>query len=203
MRFLSVLGIIFYTSIVFFIGGMLIIFALNWLPLHESLSELMLYLPLSLNSRLIIGLVGILLIVISVSFAQVILGKMQQERTIAFANPQGQVTISLAAVEDLIKRLTRGMPEIKEIRPDVIATKKGIRVDMRLILASEVNIPELTSRLQETVKAKVQDTLGIEEQIIVRIHVAKIISTEDKDKKKKESDREEQHPIPFGGYGRT
>lgn len=203
MRFLSVLGIIFYTSIVFFIGGMLIIFALNWLPLHESLSELMLYLPLSLNSRLIIGLVGILLIVISVSFAQVILGKMQQERTIAFANPQGQVTISLAAVEDLIKRLTRGMPEIKEIRPDVIATKKGIRVDMRLILASEVNIPELTSRLQETVKSKVQDTLGIEEQIIVRIHVAKIISTEDKDKKKKESDREEQHPIPFGGYGRT
>ena len=203
MRFLSVLGIIFYTSIVFFIGGMLIIFALNWLPLHESLSELMLYLPLSLNSRLIIGLVGILLIVISVSFAQVILGKMQQERTIAFANPQGQVTISLAAVEDLIKRLTRGMPEIKEIRPDVIATKKGIRVDMRLILASEVNIPELTSRLQETVKSKVQDTLGIEEQIIVRIHVAKIISTEDKDKKKKESDREEQHPIPFGGYGRV
>ena len=203
MRFLSVLGIIFYTSIVFFIGGMLIIFALNWLPLHESLNELMLYLPLSLNSRLIIGLVGILLIVISVSFAQVILGKMQQERTIAFANPQGQVTISLAAVEDLIKRLTRGMPEIKEIRPDVIATKKGIRVDMRLILASEVNIPELTSRLQETVKAKVQDTLGIEEQIIVRIHVAKIISTEDKDKKKKEIDRDEQHPIPFGGYGRV
>jgi uncharacterized alkaline shock family protein YloU len=203
MRFLTVLGIVFYTSIVFFIGGMLIIFAFNLFPLHETLNELALYLPLSFNSRLIMGLVGLLLIVISVSFAQIILGRMQQERTIAFSNPQGQVTISLSAVEDLIKRLVRGMPEIKEIRPDVIATKKGIRVDMRLILASEVNIPELTSRLQETVKAKVQDTLGIEEQIIVRIHVAKIISSEDKDRKKKESARDEERPIPFGGYGRV
>ena len=203
MRFLTVIGIVFYTSIVFFIGGMLILFALDFFPLQETISELILYLPLSINSRLIVGLVGLLLIVISISFAQLILGKIQQERTIAFANPQGQVTISLSAVEDLIKRLTRGMSEIKEIRPDVIATKKGIRVDMRLILASEVNIPELTSRLQEIVKSKVQDTLGIEDQIIVRIHVAKIIAAEDRERRKKESEKEEQHPIPFGGYGRT
>ena len=74
---------------------------------------------------------------------------------------------------------------------------------MRLILASEVNIPELTSRLQEIVKSKVQDTLGIEDQIIVRIHVAKIIAAEDRERRKKESEKEEQHPIPFGGYGRT
>ena len=125
MRFLTVIGIVFYTSIVFFIGGMLILFALDFFPLQETISELILYLPLSINSRLIVGLVGLLLIVISISFAQLILGKIQQERTIAFANPQGQVTISLSAVEDLIKRLTRGMSEIKEIRPDVIATKKA------------------------------------------------------------------------------
>jgi uncharacterized alkaline shock family protein YloU len=205
MRFLTVAGIVFYTSIVFFIGGILIIFSFNYLPIKDSISTLTQYLPLNFNSRIIVGLTGLLLIIISYSFAQLILGKMQQEKTIAFANPQGQVTISLSAVEDLIKRLIRTMPEIKEIRPDVIASKKGIEVDLRLILASEVNIPELTSRLQEIIKNKIQETLGIEEQILVKIHVAKIISAEEKerDRKRKETDKEEPRSIPYSGYGRV
>ncbi len=205
MRFLTITGIVFYTSIVFFIGGILIIFSLNWLPVQDSLNSLMQYLPLTFNSRVIVGLTGILLIIISYSFAQLILGKMQQEKTIAFANPQGQVTISLSAVEDLIKRLVRSMPDIKEIRPDVIASKKGIEVDLRLILASEVNIPDLTTRLQELIKSKIQETLGIEEQILVKIHVAKIISAEEKerDRKKKDIEKDEPRSIPYSGYGRA
>ncbi|MDD4908516.1 MAG: alkaline shock response membrane anchor protein AmaP [Candidatus Omnitrophica bacterium] len=203
MRFLTIAGIVFYTSIVFFIGGILIIFSFNYLPIQDAINALTQYLPLTLNSRVIVGLTGLLLIIISYSFAQLILGKMQQEKTIAFANPQGQVTISLSAVEDLIKRLVRGMPEIKEIRPDVIAGKKGIAVDLRLILASEVNIPDLTSRLQDTIKNKIQETLGIEEEIFVKIHVAKIISTEEKDRKRKETDKEEPRSIPYSGYGRV
>jgi uncharacterized alkaline shock family protein YloU len=144
-------------------------------------------------------LTGVLLIFISISFAQLILGKIQRERTIAFANPSGQVTIALSAVEDLITRLLRPIPEIKEVRPDVIAGKRGIEIDLRLVLRSEANIPELTMQLQETVKNKVQELLGIEEQIMVRIHVAKIISLEEKEKKKKELEKEEPS-VPFSGY---
>ncbi len=45
-----------------------------------------------------------------------------------------QYTIALSAIEDLIKRLAGIIPEIKELRPDVIATKKGIIVDIRVVL---------------------------------------------------------------------
>ena len=93
------------------------------------------------------------------------------------------------------------MPEIKELRPDVIATKKGIIVDLRLVLKSEANIPELTGRLQDITRSKLQEVLGIEEQIIIKIHVTKIISPEEKDKRKRDLEKEEA-AIPFGGYGR-
>ena len=201
MRFFTVLGVFFYTTALLIIACALIVFALNWLPVRE-IATFLSYVQFDPNSRLITGLIGALLILMSISFAQLILGKLQRERTIAFTNPTGQVTISLSAVEDLIRRVTAGISEIKEIRPDVIAGKKGIEVNLRLVLRSETNIPDLTSRLQDLVKSKVQEILGIEEQVVVRIHVAKITSYEDKEKKKREPEREGP-VIPFGGYGKV
>lgn len=199
MRIFTVLGIFFYTTVLSLIGGMLIMFSLNWLPVQDIAGWLG-YLQINPQARFVLGLTGLLLILISISLAQLILGKLQRERTIAFANPSGQVTISLSAVEDLIVRLIRPIPEIKEVRPDVIAGKRGIEIDLRVVLKSEVNIPDLTIHLQELVKNKVQEILGIEEQIIVRIHVLKIVSLEDKERKKKETEKEEAPTVPFSGY---
>ncbi|MBN1912930.1 MAG: alkaline shock response membrane anchor protein AmaP [Candidatus Omnitrophica bacterium] len=202
MRIFTVLGIIFYATVIILIGVSLIIFSLNLLG-PQDIKNACDYLQCNTNSRIMLGLSGFLLILISFSFAQLILGRFQREKTIAFNTSSGEVTIALSAVEDLIKRLGKIIPEIKELRPDVIATKKGIMVDLRVVLGSEASIPELTARLQELAKSKIQEVLGIEEQIIVKIHVAKITTFEERDKKKKESDKEEGGSIPYSGYGRA
>jgi len=84
-----------------------------------------------------------------------------------------------------------------------VANKKGIIVDMRIILRSEANIPELTSRLQEITKSKIQEILGLEEQVIIRIHVAKISHDERDSRKRKEFEKDDVSAIPFSGYGRV
>ena len=201
MRIFTVLGILFYAVVLILIGMILIIFSVNLLQ-PQDINNLLAYIQYSINSRIIVGLSGLLLIVISFSFAQLILGRFQRERTIAFTTASGEVTIALSAVEDLIKRLAGVIPEIKELRPGVIATKKGIIVDIRVVLKSEANIPDLTSRLQEITRSKIQEILGLEEQIIIKIHVVKIISIHDTDRKRKELEKEEP-TIPFSGYGRA
>ena len=177
MRFFTTLGIIFYAAVIIIIGVALVVFSFNLLLLQD-INNLLIYAQSNQNSRIIIGLSGALLILISFSFAQVILGKFQREKTIAFATSSGQVTISLSAVEDLIRRLTGIIPEVKELRPNVVANKKGIIVDMRVVLRSEASIPELTSRLQDIIKSKIQEVFGLDEQIIIKIHVAKIAHDE-------------------------
>jgi len=201
MRIFTVLGILFYAVVLILIGVVMIAFSLNLLQ-PQDINNLLGYIQYSFNSRIMVGLSGVLLILISFSFAQLILGRFQREKTIAFTTSSGEVTIALSAVEDLIKRVAGIIPEIKELKPDVIATKKGIIVDIRLVLKSEANIPDLTARLQEITRSKIQEILGIEEQIIIRIHVAKIASAQESDKKRKEIEKEEP-PIPFGGYGRV
>ena len=202
MRFFTVLGIMFYAAVIILIGLALIVFSLNLL-LPQDINSLLIFAQSSRNSRIIIGLSGVLLILISISFAQIILGRFQREKTIAFATSSGEVTISLSAVEDLIRRLAGIIPEVKELRPNVVANKKGILVDMRVVLRSEANIPELTSRLQDITKSKIQEVLGLEEQIIIRIHVAKIVHDEKDSRKKNDFEKEDYSTIPFGGYGRS
>jgi len=201
MRAFTVFGILFYAVVIILIGFTFIVFSVN-LILPQDISNLLIYLQTSLNSRIIVGLSGVLLILVSFSFAQLILGRFQREKTIAFTTSSGEVTIALSAVEDLIRRLSGIIPEIRELRPDVIATKKGLIVDLRVVLKSEANIPELTSRLQEITRSKIQEVLGIEEQIIIKIHVAKIINPEEKERKRREPEKEDS-AIPFSGYGRV
>jgi len=190
-------------SLVFIAFGILIIcFSLHLITPQNILDFLIeTYNSSFLYSRIAVLLTGVLIILVSVSFVQSVLGKFQKEKTIAFTTSQGQVTISLSAVEDLIKRLTASMFDIKDVRPDVIATKRGLEISLRIVLRSEVNIPDLTMHLQELVRTKIQEVLGIEEPISVKIHVAKITYSEEK--RKKEEKREETEPIiPFAGYGR-
>jgi len=205
MRFFNSLGIVFYATVLIIIGAGLIVYSFNLLQ-PAQISDVLVYLQSGLNTRLIVGLSGLLLILISFSFAQLILGRFQSEKTIAFTTPSGEVTVALSAVEDLIRRIAALLPEIRELRPDVIAGKKGLMVDLRVILKSEANIPELTARLQDLTKSKIQSALGIEEQINIRIHIAKIITSEEKDKKRKSQSgaepMERQAGLPYGGYGR-
>ena len=201
MRIFTVLGIFFYALVIILAGLTLIIFSFNLLQ-PQDITNLLTLAQSSANSRIVTGLSGLLLILISLSFAQLILGRLQREKTIAFTTASGEVTIALSAVEDLIRRLVGIIPEIKELRPDVIATKKGILVDLRVVLKKEANIPELTSRLQDLTKSKIQEVLGIEEQIAVKIHVAKIAAADERDKKRKEFEKDEP-VVPFSGYGRV
>ena len=183
MRILTVLGILFYAAVIILAGIILVAFSLNLLQ-PQYINNLFDYLQSSPNSRIFTGLAGAILILVSFSFARIILGRLQREKNIAFDTASGEVTIALSAVEDLIRRLTGVIPEIKEI------------------LKKEANIPELTSRLQNITKSKIQEVLGVEDQITVKIHIAKIIALDEKDRNKKDIEKEEP-AVPFRGYGRV
>ncbi len=201
MRILTILGVIFYASVLILVGTIIIAFSLNFLQIQD-INNLLVYLQASFNTRAVLSLSGVLLILISFSFANLILGRFQREKTIAFNTPAGPVTIALSAVEDLIKRMGHIIPQIKELRPNVVAKKNKIEADLRVILKSEANIPELTSQLQEITRVKIQEVLGVEEQIIIRIHIAKIAASEEREKKRKDFGKDEP-AIPFGSFGRV
>lgn len=194
MNFLRGLTLFFYTLVFLLVGGLFIIVATNIIPLNYLIDMVgMIY--TSTDVRLILGITGGLLIFISIMVVQIAVGVIQKEKTIAFENPDGQVTISLSAIEDFIKRAMKQLPEVKESRPNVKAGKKGITIVNKVVLFSDINIPETTEKIQNIVKSRVQDMLGVEEPVQIQVNVIKIVHKEDRSKDNK---REDKTP-PFRG----
>lgn len=188
MRFIGGLTLFFYTLVFFLVGGLFIVVATNIIPLNYIIDTLN-TIYLNRDVRLILGLTGGLLIFISIMVVQITVGVIQKEKTIAFENPDGQVTISLTAIEDFIKRSMKQLPEVKESRPSVRASKKGITIINKVVLFSDTNIPELTEKIQGIVKSRVQDMLGVDEPVEIRVNVTKIAHKEDKGRDTKKEDK--------------
>ncbi len=196
MKILTKLVIYCYTIVLFLIGVLLIGFALGKVNAYEL--GILLQGFDAINVRLATGLVGALIILIGFVFSQIMFSRMKREKTIAFQTPSGEVLVALNAVEDLIRKLTGDIEGIKEARPNVIASKKGIEINLRLALNADVHIPEFTGKIQDLIKEKIQEILGIDEAIIVKIFVTKIAIKEGHKKKKED----EETTVPFRGYKR-
>jgi uncharacterized alkaline shock family protein YloU len=183
MRFVDGLTLFFYTIVFLLLGGFLIAISLNLVP-QETIVETLNTFYTAQNVRLIMGVTGLVIIFINAMVIQITMGKIKRERTIAFENPDGQVTISLTAIEDFIKRAIKQLPEVKELKPFVRASKKGISIVNRCTLFSDVNIPETTEKIQNIVKLRVQEMLGVEDPINIKVHVVKISHKEEPNKDK-------------------
>jgi len=200
MRFLRSLVTVVYTLILIAIGAGLVLLALNLFS-PEDITSTLNGIQADPSARLILGIAGAIFILAGLLIANINLGRIQMEKTIAFENPEGQVTVSLSAIEDFVKKSVRQLSEVKELRSRITANKKGINIVCRATIYDDSNIPETTERIQAIVKSKVHDMLGVEETINIKINVVNISSKGKGEKTKpvKEYPDETSRRMPFTG----
>ena len=197
MWLLTRIAIVFYIFIIWTTGMVVMLLVSHVLDV-QTIQRLLSMVYFDSQSGVIAGICAAGIMLMSVVLAKLIYGSRQMERTIAFENTTGGVTVSLTALEDLIKRLIVQMPELKEIRPYMIANRKGLEVDIKLVLRHETNIPDLTTRFQDLVRRKIEEAVGMEGKINIRVHVIKISLEDIKLKNKDEFQVPSQ--APFHGY---
>ena len=195
MKILTGIIIFFYTLLFVAVGSLIISFALGYIT-PQTIIDLFGHIPSDFNIRMLIGLTGAAIIVISLAIMQLAFGTSRQEKSITIDNQNGQVTVSLSAIEDFVKRLGREFKEIQELRPSVKTTKSNLIITCKVYLLQNLSIPEITRDIQETVKTRVNKLLGNAEDIMVKIDVVKIVE-KDKNAQKKGQDEELSAPFQY------
>ncbi|GAH23771.1 unnamed protein product [marine sediment metagenome] len=75
----------------------------------------------------------------------------------------GEIKISIGSIKRLALKVIKGMGEITETRSEVNILKSGgINIDLHLFVKQDVNIPELSEKIQRKVKEYILETSGIE-----------------------------------------
>ncbi len=151
--------------------------------------------PADFPLRWITALVGLLLILLCLRYMQASFRRLRRNKSIIFKSDEGKVSITLVAIEDMLKKMLEAKTEVSRIKPKVILRKKGIEVAARGVLTAEVNLVEFTKEIQEQVREKVHTLLGEDKQVQVNLEIRKIALS------KKDLLTEEKEPeVPFRNY---
>ena len=174
MRFLSALLRLLGVLLILFVGVLFLALSLRLLRIEE-ISGILTFLYTSQNVRLFLGVTGGTILITTILLSRIIVQQFQKERTIAFRNPDGEVTVALEAIEDFIRRLGNDFNGVREIKPTIKATRSGIQIKIYATLWADTHIPETTEGLQGIIQSHIHDILGVEEPITIHVHVRKVI----------------------------
>ncbi len=121
----------------------------------------------------------------------------RRRRQITFQNPDGEVTISIAAIEEYIHRVAKEIAGISNVRSRVSFGRKGINIVSEVTIDAGSNIPKLTEEIQAEIKGKVKTMLGVEEQIHMVMRVNKITGRLPFSAEQPEEGVGAPHEVPF------
>lgn len=155
------------------LGSLLILVALHVLSVEDAVFKVQ-ELYGSPAKSLQTGVVGLLFISIGLIFSKTLLKKGRDSDAIIFHGESGPMFVSIKAIEDLVKKVLKKNPLVKDWRIKTIIHGKNLEIKIRLILWSGGSIPQLLAELQDDVSDRVRKILGPENQLEVVCDVQKI-----------------------------
>ncbi len=146
------------------------------------------------SSRMTILLIGIVLLLCVFRYIQTSFKRSRRGKSIRFESNQGTVSITLFAIEDMLKKMLETRSEVSHVRPKVTLRKKGLDILIRGVLNAEVNLVEFTQTIQDKIKEKMDTFLGEDKDIRVNLEIRKVSTRETK------QSQEDEPEVPFRRY---
>jgi uncharacterized alkaline shock family protein YloU len=154
-----------------FVSVLLMLAAPGWVEPHRWIEDLL----GSFNGRLVVLFVGAAFFAVSVRLIIFAFTRRGGGQPVIHETALGDVRISLDAVENLVRKVARGVKGVREIKAVVANGPSGLTADLRAVVSPEVSIPEVAEEIQSSVKQYVRRVVGAE-LYLVRIEVDNISS---------------------------
>ena len=142
MKFLVRLAVLFYVTAILFVGCFMLFFAMHGIPRFYEVPFRDFFVMLTAlyydnQLRWVVGIVAVIMLLKNYIYMQALIGHQHTGEAIAFDNPSGRVTVSITAIEDLVRRSIGNLPEIKEVRSSITPGKKALEIDTRIVLSKD------------------------------------------------------------------
>ncbi|HEY8417669.1 MAG TPA: alkaline shock response membrane anchor protein AmaP [Limnochordales bacterium] len=112
-------------------------------------------------ARLEIGLVALLLVGLALFLLVQVWQREPAPPRLRQTTQLGDISISLRAVESLVYRAARQVKGIAEVDVQVAAAGEELAIDLSLLVAPDLRVPDVTRAVQERVEAYVRETVGV------------------------------------------
>lgn len=148
-----------YDMIILFLGGIIVLTVLNYLDPASYLGIAM----GAASNRIILGALGMVLIIIAFLVLISLFKGQPKERAIIVENAlQGSISMTVPAVKVIIHKSLQKIEGVRETKTIVENPGEGLTIYIHMMINPEINVPELSKKVQETVKQDLMDIGGLE-----------------------------------------
>jgi uncharacterized alkaline shock family protein YloU len=144
------------------ISGLMVVLAIvpTWFEVVTWIDRVL----TSTSGRITLGTVGLIFFAASVRLILTALTGQGDGRPVVHEMAHGEVRISLDAVENLVKKVARGVKGVREIKAEIShsAEGEGLNARLRATISPEVSIPDVSEEIQQSVRQYVKRVVGVE-----------------------------------------
>ncbi|MBN2483320.1 MAG: alkaline shock response membrane anchor protein AmaP [Candidatus Omnitrophica bacterium] len=169
------IAFLLYTVFSFGIGIFLVALTFDFITADVIMVYLDTYQKLEYTHQLLIGAIGVLVILLWLLMVRRYLGGVwRKERALTIQTAQGQVSISLFAIEDMVRKTLESRRELTQVKPRVSVNRRGIDIKIRGSLKTEVNLKDFIASVQVEIKKKLAYLLGEKGEIRIQLAIRKL-----------------------------
>lgn len=118
---------------------------------------------------------GLVLILIVLTYLGTFGSDRPRKRFISFESDNGEVSISVNAARDFIRKLGDEFSAVVNMDPQIRYEKNLICIDLNVKVQTGSRVPELSRMLQDRVRESIRDGLGIVEVREIKVKVQEIV----------------------------
>lgn len=116
----------------------------------------------SFNNRWVIGITSVLIFIGALYLCITSLLKNPVTHTKIASNDTGEISITIPAVEALVKKAAFQIKGVREVKPLIKCTPDGVAIFMKTGLQPGTVIPQSAHELQTVVKEYLEQTAGLQ-----------------------------------------
>ena len=122
---------------------------------------------------------GLVLVVLAVGYIATSFGRGPGSHYLSYESKQGNISISLKALQDFLGHLKSEFPSILTLTPKVSARDEALDVILHVRVKAGAPIPEISRMLQERARSTIQEKVGISDIRDVEVKVEEIVRDKD------------------------
>lgn len=114
------------------------------------------------QNRILAGVCSLVLIVVfAYLLVKSLLPSRKPKAVVIDSNLNGQVSITIEAVKVIIMKAVRQVEGVREVRPVVNSSSKGLIVYLHMMINPEYSIPDMTEKVKNEVKRYLEELGGL------------------------------------------
>ncbi len=160
MKLLDRILLTMYTFVILLLSVVLLGISLRLLSL-EAVIDTISALRYGWPFALIAFSVALIFFVLSLRLLMANFLRDKPTSTLLKATELGTIRVSVNTLDTLAQKAVRVFNEVKDVKSLIVPEPDGVRIQLKVTIMPDVNMPELTQSLQQKVKEYVENVSGI------------------------------------------